>query len=74
MYLYIHIGDKIRFMNSGVEYDILEVGVMTPVQVKVDVLRYIFLSIYMYVKRYLVKHMTVSIYEYMHLWSRSKLT
>ena len=32
-------GDKIRFMNSGVEYDVLEVGVMTPVQVKVDVLR-----------------------------------
>ena len=32
-------GDKIRFMNSGVEYEVLEVGVMTPVQVKVDVLR-----------------------------------
>ena len=32
-------GDKIRFMNSGIEYEVLEVGVMTPVQVKVDVLR-----------------------------------
>jgi len=32
-------GDRIRFMNSAVEYDILEVGVMTPVQVKVDTLR-----------------------------------
>jgi translation elongation factor EF-4 len=57
LYLYIHIGDKIRFMNSGVEYDILEVGVMTPVQVKVDVLRYIFLPVYMSVTMhvYLVK-------------------
>lgn len=36
----IRKGDKIRFMNSGVEYEVLEVGVMTPVQVKVDVLRY----------------------------------
>lgn len=35
----IRKGDKIRFMNSGVEYEVLEVGVMTPVQVKVDVLR-----------------------------------
>lgn len=34
-------GDKIRFMNSGIEYEVLEVGVMTPVQVKVDVLRYL---------------------------------
>jgi len=32
-------GDKIRFMNSGMEYEVLEVGVMTPAQVKVDVLR-----------------------------------
>lgn len=32
-------GDKIRFMNSGTEYEVLEVGVMTPSQVKVDVLR-----------------------------------
>ena len=32
-------GDKVRFMNSGMEYEVLEVGVMTPVQVKVDVLR-----------------------------------
>ena len=35
----IRRGDKIRFMNSGVEYEVLEVGVMTPAQVKVDVLR-----------------------------------
>ena len=39
----IRKGDKIRFMNSGVEYEVLEVGVMTPVQVKVDVLRYNYL-------------------------------
>ena len=32
-------GDKIRFMNSGTDYEVLEVGVMTPSQVKVDVLR-----------------------------------
>lgn len=32
-------GDKVRFMNSGMEYEVLEVGVMTPAQVKVDVLR-----------------------------------
>jgi GTP-binding protein LepA len=32
-------GDKIRFMASGMEYEVLEVGVMTPAQVKVDVLR-----------------------------------
>lgn len=32
-------GDKIRFMASGIEYDVLEVGVMTPAQVKVDSLR-----------------------------------
>lgn len=35
----IRKGDKVRFMNSGVEYEVLEVGVMTPAQVKVDVLR-----------------------------------
>ena len=35
----IRKGDKIRFMASGIEYEVLEVGVMTPVQVKVDVLR-----------------------------------
>jgi GTP-binding protein LepA len=35
----IRKGDKIRFYNSAVEYEVLEVGVMTPVQVKVDVLR-----------------------------------
>jgi GTP-binding protein LepA len=32
-------GDKVRFMNSGMEYEVLEVGVMTPTQIKVDVLR-----------------------------------
>lgn len=32
-------GDKVRFMNSEMEYEVLEVGVMTPQQVKVDVLR-----------------------------------
>jgi GTP-binding protein LepA len=32
-------GDKIRFMNSKMEYEVNEVGVMTPEQVKVDVLR-----------------------------------
>jgi len=32
-------GDKIRFMNSGMEYEVLEVGVMTPAQIKVDILR-----------------------------------
>lgn len=32
-------GDKIRFLNSGMEYEVLEVGVMTPTQVKVDVLK-----------------------------------
>lgn len=35
----VKLGDKIRFMNSAMEYDVLEVGVMTPVQVKVDQLR-----------------------------------
>lgn len=32
-------GDKVRFMNSRKEYDVLEVGVMTPKEVKVDSLR-----------------------------------
>jgi GTP-binding protein LepA len=32
-------GDRVRFMASTMEYEVLEVGVMTPVQVKVDVLR-----------------------------------
>lgn len=32
-------GDKVAFMNSGMEYEVLEVGVMTPAQVKVDALR-----------------------------------
>lgn len=32
-------GDKITFMNSGVDYEVLEVGVMTPKEVKVDSLR-----------------------------------
>ena len=31
-------GDKVYFMNSKMEYEVLEVGVMTPSQVKVDVL------------------------------------
>ena len=32
-------GDKVRFLNSGKEYEVLEVGVMTPAQVRVDELR-----------------------------------
>lgn len=32
-------GDKIYFMNSKMEYEVLEVGVMTPAQVKVDSLQ-----------------------------------
>lgn len=32
-------GDKIHFMNSKMDYEVLEVGVMTPAQLKVDVLR-----------------------------------
>jgi len=32
-------GDKLRFMASGAEHEITEVGVMTPNQVKVDTLR-----------------------------------
>lgn len=35
----IHKGDKIRFLNSEKEYEVLETGVLTPNQVKVDVLR-----------------------------------
>jgi GTP-binding protein LepA len=35
----IQRGDKIKFMNSGMEYEVLEVGVMTPTKLKVDVLR-----------------------------------
>jgi GTP-binding protein LepA len=30
----IRKGDKIRFMNSNMEYEVLEVGVMTPKQVR----------------------------------------
>eukprot|EP01033_Poteriospumella_lacustris_P017629 gene17629-12619_t len=32
-------GDKVVFINSGREYDVAEVGVMTPTQVKTDILR-----------------------------------
>jgi GTP-binding protein LepA len=32
-------GDRIRFLNSKTEYDVLEVGVVTPEQRKTDVLR-----------------------------------
>jgi len=35
----VKVGDKIHFMNSGMEYEVLEIGVMTPTQVKVDRLR-----------------------------------
>lgn len=35
----VKTGDKIRFMNSAMEYEVLEIGVMTPTQVKVDMLR-----------------------------------
>ena len=35
----IRKGDKIHFMNSRMEYEVLEVGVMTPKQVIVVVLR-----------------------------------
>lgn len=35
----VKIGDKIRFMNSGMEYEVLDLGVMTPNQVKVNILR-----------------------------------
>lgn len=35
----IRKGDKIRFMASSYEYEVLEVGVMTPQQLKVDVLK-----------------------------------
>jgi GTP-binding protein LepA len=32
-------GDKVRFMNSGVEHEVTEVGVMTPTQIPVTSLR-----------------------------------
>lgn len=32
-------GDKVRFMASGAEHEVTEVGVMTPNQVQVDILR-----------------------------------
>jgi GTP-binding protein LepA len=32
-------GDKIRFMASGAEYEVTEIGIMTPKQVQVDKLR-----------------------------------
>lgn len=32
-------GDKLRFMASGAEHDVTEVGVMTPQQVQVETLR-----------------------------------
>lgn len=35
----IRKGAKVRFINSATEYDVLEVGVMTPVERKVEVLR-----------------------------------
>ena len=35
----VKVGDQIRFMNSQMEYEVLEVGVMTPAQIKVDQLR-----------------------------------
>eukprot|EP01031_Cornospumella_fuschlensis_P034762 gene34762-42096_t len=35
----IRKGDKVRFMNSGRDYEVLEVGVLTPSQVKVESLR-----------------------------------
>jgi len=35
----VKVGDLIRFMNSQMEYEVLEVGVMTPAQIKVDQLR-----------------------------------
>ena len=35
----VKVGDQIRFMNSLMEYEVLEVGVMTPAQIKVDQLR-----------------------------------
>lgn len=34
----VKIGDKIRFMATGAEYEVLEVGVRTPKEVKKDVL------------------------------------
>eukprot|EP01032_Pedospumella_encystans_P009001 gene9001-10624_t len=35
----VSVGDKIHFMNSAMEYEVLEIGVMTPTQVKVSMLR-----------------------------------
>jgi GTP-binding protein LepA len=35
----VKLGDKIRFMNSEMEYEVLDLGVMTPTQVKVPMLR-----------------------------------
>ena len=35
----VSVGDKIHFMNSAMEYEVLEIGVMTPTQVKVNMLR-----------------------------------
>jgi GTP-binding protein LepA len=35
----VAVGDKVRFMNSSMEYDVLEIGVLTPTQVKVGRLR-----------------------------------
>jgi GTP-binding protein LepA len=35
----VKLGDKVRFMNSSMEYEVLDIGVMTPAQVKVDQLR-----------------------------------
>lgn len=35
----VQLGDKIRFMNSGMEYEVLDIGVLTPTQVRVPMLR-----------------------------------
>ena len=37
--IFLEKGDKVRFMASGAEYEVTEVGVMTPVQVPVTALR-----------------------------------
>lgn len=34
----IHVGDRIRFMATGAEYEVLEVGIRNPKEVKKDVL------------------------------------
>lgn len=34
----IHVGDRIRFMASGAEYEVLEVGIRNPKEIKRDVL------------------------------------